>query len=258
MRDEDNVYTVKGHMVHKTLEVLMTLAQKGVNYAVEEIFNSVWDKTNRIYPHLLAQLDKTALLNTVYVVQKDFRLEGDIVGLEKRLVLLIDKDTDNAIYVSDKEDVPQDCSDCFVVVGYMDLLTQNEDGIQIVDWKTGKKKSKAYHEKDLQYKVYSTGAMLMYPEYNHNKITFAYINEKRIAPETLEVKATSLTKNIGEMRKTCKAIERDRQFKPKDGWLCDWCNHRPYCNEVTNDIKQCKDKAVIRKKVDYMRRNLGV
>jgi hypothetical protein len=69
--------------------------------------------------------------------------------------------------------------DKFEVTGLMDLvIEEDEQTINIVDFKTGKTKSENALKKEIQPQIYYVAATLLYPKYEHIILTFDYIKDQ--------------------------------------------------------------------------------
>jgi RecB family exonuclease len=127
-------------------------------------------------------------------------------------------------YVATEENIKLDLGGV-QLIAKIDRMDTGKDGLQIVDYKTGK-----YIEDQpdpLQLDLYALAAFLKFPDIPIHKKTYYYLFDNRF----IEVETKS-----GEYRKTREfvldvagRIQKTKEFKPVRNRKCVWCDFKTIC-----------------------------
>jgi RecB family exonuclease len=111
------------------------------------------------------------------------------------------------------------------VTGRIDRVDEDEDGLTIIDYKTGRPKNQDNADKSLQLSVYALGL-------NTDKPVKAVIFENLEDSSTVIATRNSrqLSKAQEEVSKAADNIKAG-MFDPKPGFHCGWCAYRALCPE---------------------------
>jgi len=116
----------------------------------------------------------------------------------------------------------------YKLVGYIDRLVHNPGNIfEIHDYKTGSLKSQEELNKDRQLALYSIAIRDTFDEVNEVDLIWHFLdhNEVMKSRRTLE-QLEHLKKEIIEI---INKIESTKDFYPKTGALCHWCEFQSKC-----------------------------
>lgn len=115
--------------------------------------------------------------------------EKKIVGVEKKFDIIFSKYGE--VVQIDVEDFCEECGidkDLYIesfddgsyrVYGFIDLITEYEDTIELLDWKTGKTNKKGKElQKDVQLRLYTMVAKALYPNYTHHLASIWYLRSR--------------------------------------------------------------------------------
>ena len=109
------------------------------------------------------------------------------------------------------------------VVGRIDRVDEDEDGLTIIDYKTGRPKTQEHADKSLQLSVYALAMQAAGPV-------------KAVIFENLEDGSTVLTtRDLRELKKAEQTIAEVAasiargEFEAKAGRHCSWCPYRMLC-----------------------------
>ena len=111
------------------------------------------------------------------------------------------------------------------VVGRIDRVDEDEDGLTIVDYKTGRPKNQDVADDSLQLSVY---ALAMQNEGPVKAVIFENLEDRSTVVTTRDSK--SLSKAEQEISKVAGKIARG-EFDAKPGFHCGWCAYRMLCPE---------------------------
>jgi len=115
------------------------------------------------------------------------------------------------------------------VGGRIDRMDETKDGLEIIDYKTGKVIEQKEIDKSLQMSVYALaasdpGVLARDPEEVILSFYFLKTGEKKTTHRTKE----QLIKAKQELIEKAKEIEKSK-FAPKPGIWCDFCDFRLIC-----------------------------
>ena len=119
----------------------------------------------------------------------------------------------------------------YVIAGKIDRVDKLLKGLEIIDYKTGKKPDEKFLKKSLQLTIYALAATdphLYNKKIDEITLTFYYLTE----PEKISFKKTEkeLKEAKEKILKTIKEIEKG-EFKPNVGPWCDFCPFKIMCEE---------------------------
>lgn len=111
------------------------------------------------------------------------------------------------------------------VVGRIDRVDEDEDGLTIIDYKTGRPKTQDHADKSLQLSIYALGL-------NSGKPVKAVIFENLEDSSTMIATRNSrqLSKAHEEVAEAAENIKAGN-FDPRSGFHCNWCAYRALCPE---------------------------
>jgi putative RecB family exonuclease len=124
---------------------------------------------------------------------------------------------------------PLDAKGEYRVAGYIDRIARRPDGTyEIHDYKTGRGlPSKEWLEEDRQLGLYEIGLRSYWPDVQRVELVWHYVGldstfRSTRTPEQLQALREE---SIGAIDR----IEREKDFEPRQGAWCDWCEYRPEC-----------------------------
>jgi RecB family exonuclease len=111
------------------------------------------------------------------------------------------------------------------VFGRIDRVDEDEDGLTIIDYKTGRPKNQKHADESLQLSVYALGLSTGKPV-------------KAVVFENLEDSSTVIaTRDSRQLAKAQEDVSKAAgnimagKFDPKSGFHCNWCAYRALCPE---------------------------
>ena len=120
-----------------------------------------------------------------------------------------------------------------VVNGVADVVRRvDEDTIEIIDWKSSKKKPKYDEQRlDLQPRLYDICLREMYPEYPNVLVSFYYLRHKK--PDYLFYYTDEeREETIRSLKQTVRDIRRLRHPERRKTWMC-----KCFCNPEVCDAE---------------------
>jgi hypothetical protein len=120
--------------------------------------------------------------------------------------------------------------------GFIDLVVEyDKETLLIVDYKTGY--SVPEHEKfikDLQPRMYSYAAKIMYPEYKYHWVQFDYF---RSVPLEHAFTDDDDEQTRQQVVKLFNKIKKARSIKRRgEDWYCKYLCNRPFCNQKWDEL----------------------
>ncbi len=113
------------------------------------------------------------------------------------------------------------------LIGSIDRVDEVEDGVEIIDYKTGKVKDKNAVDKDDQLTIYALAARDALDLKPSTLALYFLSGNKRI--ETTRT-PEELSEKREELRDVVERIKASK-FEPKVGYLCQWCDYKHLCPE---------------------------
>jgi hypothetical protein len=171
--------------------------------------------------------------------------EGDIELVKKTLtrtdypILALDEDGNFKKKILGAE-VPFDMElEGVRVRGVIDLVFEDdEDTLEICDYKTGRSMSYDKASKDAQVRIYAAVARILYPQYKYIMVTLHYLKTK---PVSVPISAEDDKMTFRSLKLRARQIsENDNpsQVRPsKWGFPCDWCVGYDNCVEIRDKFK---------------------
>jgi len=138
------------------------------------------------------------------------------------------KNSPKILFLRDKPALEQDFNfkiGGHTLTGKIDRIDVLEDGVEIIDYKTGSVKEKLRPEDRKQLLIYQMAAeevLGLKPK----KLTYYYLDENK----TISFLGTGIDKEK-EKKEIIKEIEEIKRsnFNPTPGWQCDWCDFKNIC-----------------------------
>jgi putative RecB family exonuclease len=127
--------------------------------------------------------------------------------------------------------------DDFTFQGYIDRLSQNEQGVyEVHDYKTsGSLPAQQKFDEDRQLALYQIGIREKFTDAKDVKLIWHYLLfDKEFVSERTGDQLEDLKKEIVSLIKT---IEKDTKFQPNESRLCDWCEYPQYCPARKHEYK---------------------
>ncbi len=204
-----------GTTIHKTLEKFYLMFLKNKEVSVEELLNIYEEQwipigySSRLHEKRMKQEGRQILINFFKKHHKPNVLNLKILELEKKFNFKINN---------------------YIITGKIDRIDKKENqSIELIDYKTGKKLDKNELEKSLQVGIYTLAAIdkniLNIPL---NKVIFSFYFLQHQEKVTLNIKEQKLKKIVNKILETIKKINENK-FPPRIGPWCDFCPFRIIC-----------------------------
>lgn len=299
-RSPSNKKADKGTIVHKVLEILagIKLSQQNKSKEYDDdilgIINvNKYDLdhiTEQVYHHYTSQFkhhewDAKDLKDCRLWVHKAITDHNgifdprsrNIVQPEQHFDIVIDKNWANYKYET-KDGILEGK---LAIKGTIDLITKvNDDTLEVVDWKTGKRLDWATGQektleklyKDPQLKIYHYALSKLYPEYRHIIMSINFINDGGAFSLCFDKSDLASTEDIIRQKfeeiKRCKKPRLSKTWKCnklchfgknsfvnhnsilpiieyRDGQTCNKGNHMTMCEQIKHDIELHGIKTVV-------------
>jgi len=113
----------------------------------------------------------------------------------------------------------------YTLIGKIDRIDKIENGVELIDYKTGEFKEKTKLKDKKQLLIYQIAAEEVY-NLKPQKLTYYYVDEGREisflgTPEEKEAEKAKIISEIEQIKKS--------QFAPTPGWQCQFCDFRHIC-----------------------------
>lgn len=236
-----NFHTIVGSFTHAVLEELYLWdpEERTVDLA-KEIARYEWDKMNCSWASSRLGRD----LNSLRLDEHDARLMrqkawSSIKGIwEMEIPSDVDVvDVEREFYIS---------HDGAWIRGFIDRVERVDGGLRISDYKSGKPPAQRYkNQKLFQVYLYAKAAEEVY---NEPVVSAALlflgkeIVEGAVTQAVLNRTDKKLSKTIGEM----KVALASKEFKPKTGPLCAWCDFLPWCQDGVEKVLELHSYGRVR------------
>lgn len=241
-RSPSNKKADKGTIVHKALEILAfikyhqqenhpnfeddIIGNVDVNkYDLDTIIKQVYDYyTGHFTHHKWTKTDYRDCYDWTY---KAINYNNGMFDPRNRNILYPEQQFDIPI---NKEWAKYDYGNMkgnLAIKGTIDLITKpNDDTLEIIDWKTGRRlnwatgeeKTQEKLEKDPQLMMYFYAAQKLYPEIKHCIVTIFFINDGGPFSMTFDKKDTYITEQL--IRKKFEKIKSTIKPKLSKSWKC--------------------------------------
>ena len=258
-RSPSNKKADKGTIVHKILEILAFIkftqqkqqetfvddivGEVNVNdYDLTELSTQVYDYyTSSFNHHEWSEKDKKDCFKWAHkaITYADGMFDPrnrDILYPEQQFDITIDKPWAKYNY--------GDLKGTLSIKGTIDLITKvNEDTLEIIDWKTGRRlnwatgeeKTQEKLEQDPQLMIYFYAAQKLYPELKHCIVTIYFINDG--GPFSMTFDRSDIIKTENLLRTKFEKIKKCNKPKLSKSWKCTKLCHYGKNNFSGTDVK---------------------
>jgi hypothetical protein len=259
MESQSGKAALQGSIVHQTLEWMIRLSKRGkTNVDPMWLLHRAWDELVIKSP-------------TISIRKVTTRIDKDTGGYKeaadfKRCRMALEHILNNKFYNPYKTikilgveqwfelEMPGEEWKCidkdgeehqFTTRGLIDLVHEiDEDTIEIVDWKTGQRKS-FYSQKpideevlmrEVQPRLYHLAAFYLYPQYKNIWITFYYANDG--GPITISLCQNDIPMTMAGLHRFLTTINKDTLIRRNKSWQCRMCSFykNDTCTRVWSDL----------------------
>lgn len=212
------IETYMGDIVHQTLEKLykdLKFLKLNTEEELVSFYNELWEKEwdDRIlivkgYPKENYKMLGARMVSDYYRRYAPFN-EGKVLGLETQDFL--------------------ELNDEYKIHIRIDRLMMKEDGVyEIHDYKTNSSlKKQSELDKDRQLAIYAMGVKKMYPDAKQVILVWHFLAFDK------EMRSTRTTEQLTDLKNEILAlierINKEKEFKPNQSPLCDYCEYKPMC-----------------------------
>lgn len=249
---------LQGNIVHKTLEWMTKLRKRGkTNVDPMWLLDRAWDEHTAASPEIAIRKVTTRIDKET----GDFKEAADFKKCRIAMETVLNNPHYNPyeIDVVDAErwfamEMPEKIWQCFdkddklyqfTVRGFIDLVHEiDEETIEIVDWKTGSRKSFYTQQpideetlaREIQPRLYHLAAYFLYPKYKNILITFYYTNDG--GPITISLSQDDLAITIATLHRFMTTVKQDTLMCRNRWWTCKMCSfeRNGMCNRVWSDL----------------------
>lgn len=221
IEEAESVEAFLGGRVHETLEKLYKDVRMTRLPSLEEVlayYEKIWDENWHEGVHIV-RADYTA---------DNYREVGRrcLADYYRRHHPF---DSSTIIALEQLVSFPLDGEEKYWIRGVIDRLALAPDGTyEIHDYKTsGRLRTQAEADKDRQLALYHLAIERMWPDVKDVDLVWHYLvfgKELRSRRTPAELKTLKQ-----EILAAIETIERDTEFRPHEGPLCDWCSYPDYC-----------------------------
>ena len=271
-----NIYSEKGSAVHVALELWANAilgreedAEIDWEKSLREYYakTKLWELDNRMpdkhgkpkgFPHPVekscescpwATKDQRCEIADKAIAAVDGcprpNFEGDIELIKKTLTrtdykpLALDKDGKFVRKIIGVEH-PFDLEiDGVQVRGVIDLVAeQDEESLEIIDYKTGKSMSFDKVFSDAQARIYAKVARILWPQYNYIMVTLHYLKTNPVSvPFSVEDDVLTL-KSLHRAKAQIESVTDPHRVTPtRYGFPCDWCVGHDNCGKIKDNFR---------------------
>ena len=216
--NSDSIEAYMGKVVH---EVLEWMYNKRTNYyiwdSIEDKYKELWKKKwhSRIYiASIRKQYDKDYFMKLGLECLRNYYRNNSGPNISTKDII------GNEIIVNTKIGK-------YTFKGIIDRLDENEEYIEIHDYKTGKANTKHMMKKDMQLVIYLLAIKNRYP---NKKIALNWHFLKKKNKETQHIRIILNQEDILEIKKeilyhadNIKLAKEKNNFPPNESFLCNWC-----------------------------------
>lgn len=112
--------------------------------------------------------------------------------------------------------------------GSVDFISNIDNILHLVDWKTGKYKDPKWQDFD-QLMFYAIYFFIKQPNLNYIRISYVYVEHENME-NTITLERKYLQNYIDQLLGLINDVENDVEFKKNIGPLCDYCDFQEHCN----------------------------
>lgn len=250
MQSSSGKSAVIGTIVHQVLEWTAKLRMRNKTLPTEWLIDQAWDMHTSQNAHLGLQktnkrgksADFIRVEDSVWTVLNDKRfspLRSKIIQAEEKFNI----EMPGSEWETQGRDGERKQ---FCVRGLFDVVRRvNRDTIEVIDYKTGKKKDwNTLDDYDLrslmeavQPRIYHFAASYLFPEYKNILLTFFYINDG--GPVTISFSPEDLVNTIGMIWEFFRRVKNDGTLRRNQTWKCSkFCSfgRNKVCDAVYGDL----------------------
>lgn len=250
-RGPSNQKADKGTIVHKVLEILAVIKQSEQNnqqfceddilgkidtkqYNIEAITKDIYDYySSKFHHHKWSEKD---LRDCKLWVEKAISYNNGMFDPRNRDILCPEQHFDIVIdkpWAQYKYNTSQGILEgTLAIKGTIDLITKvNDNTIEIVDWKTGRRlnwatgqeKTQEKLEDDPQLRIYHYAVQKLYPDIDHVMVTIFFINDG--GAFSVHFDKRDLPKTESMLRDKFDIIKKTRKPRLNKTWMCNKLCH---------------------------------
>lgn len=249
---------LQGSIVHRVFEWMAKLRKRGkTNVDPMWLLHRAWDEQTAASPEIEIRKVTTRIDKNT----GEFKEAADFKKCRTAMeVVLVDTHANpynNKIIDSEQWfalEMPGDEWKCidedgnehqFAVRGFIDLVNEiDEETIEIIDWKTGKRQDYYTQQpidemkllREVQPRLYHLAAYFLYPKYKNILITFYYTNDG--GPITIALSQDDLSMTIASLYRFMTTVRRDTLMRRNRSWKCKMCSfeRNGVCCRVWSDL----------------------
>lgn len=266
MESKTGKAALQGSIVHRALEWMTKLCKRGkTNVDPMWLLDRAWDEQIAISPEVEIRRVTTRIDKETGRLKEAADFKKCRVAMEN--ILNDPHYNPYNLKIIDSErwfelEMPGDewqCADKdgkmhqFTARGYIDLVHEiNHETIEIVDWKTGNRKSFYTQQsvdedvlmREVQPRLYHLAAYFLYPEYKNILITFFYANEG--GPITITLSHDDVVMTIAALNRFFTTVKNDTLVRRNRAWTCRMCpfDRNGICNRVWSNFHTFGSKYV--------------
>jgi DNA helicase-2/ATP-dependent DNA helicase PcrA len=201
--------TTFGNVMHTTIRQFIAAIRKGLRLSFEEvaaIFRREWTSAGFEDRHQeeLYLSDGIEQLGNFYATS--LAAPAHVIAQEKRFTV--------------------QCDNGVELIGRMDQINRVAPGeVEIIDYKTGKPKLQTHAQKDMQLSIYALAAREVLDVTPVRLIYYNLQNNQCVSASREESQLQSVRATIQEVA----ADIRARDFPPRPGFVCKYCDFRSVC-----------------------------
>jgi putative RecB family exonuclease len=220
----DSIEAYMGSRCHESLENLYKLLLNRHLLTNEELlddFKARWEKNWN---------------ENIYIVRKDLKAEDyfqqGIYALNKYYDRYHPFESDKTIALEQRIEINLDDSGLYKLQGYIDRLTETEDGhYQIHDYKTERTfKSQEHFDQERQLALYQIGISGMFSDIKSVELIWHYLLfDKEARSERKQAQLDELKSNTIKLIQEVEKAGEEDDFPYKESALCDWCDFYQIC-----------------------------
>lgn len=250
---------LQGNIVHRVLEIMAKRRRRGKkDIDPMLLLDHAWDRLTAKSPHIEIRRVTTRIDKSTGEFKECADFKKCRIALE---TILVDPHYNpyNLKVLSGEQwfelEMPGEEWKCldqdgkthqFTSRGYIDLTHEiDKDTIEIIDWKTGNRKSFYTQEpideitlmEEIQPRLYHLAAYFLYPQYKNILITFFYANDG--GPVTIALSQDDLTMTIASLHRFFTTVKKDTLIRRNRSWRCkNMCSFskNDICTKVWSDI----------------------
>lgn len=121
------------------------------------------------------------------------------------------------------------------VKGVIDLVAEeDEETLEIIDYKTGRAMSYDKAFNDPQVRTYGAVARLIWPQYKYIMVTLHYLKTN---PVTVPLGPSDDELTVKSLQRAMRQISQNANPRRQKGWLCPYCVEYENCGKIRDKFK---------------------